>query len=123
LDHVCIDWFETERHFFVHADAVPHIALSAQPPQVVRWQKLQPHPPHFSGKTMICGHTVQPSGKPWNMEHMICIDTGIYLPNGKLTCLDVETGDYWQSDAAGHVTTGSLENDRETAPPDERSDD
>lgn len=122
LDHVCIDWFETERHFFVHADAVPHIALSAQPPQVVRWQKLQPHPPHFSGKQMICGHTVQPSGKPWNLEHMICIDTGIYLPNGKLTCLDVETGDYWQSDAAGRVTTSSLEKDRETAPPDERSD-
>jgi serine/threonine protein phosphatase 1 len=123
LDHVCIDWFETDRHFYVHADAVPNVGFSAQRPQTLRWQKLLPHPRHFSGKTMICGHTVQPSGKPLDLGFAVCIDTGIYLPDGKLTCLDVESGDYWQSDAAGNITTSSLAKDKEpppeSAPPDE----
>ena len=66
---------------------------------------------------MICGHTVQHSGKPWNLDHIVCIDTGIYLPTGKLTCLDVENGSYWQSDAAGNVTTGTLAKDRQGEAP------
>jgi len=114
LDHVLTDSFETESHFFVHADALPHVGLSAQPPHVLRWQKLQRHPPHFSGKTMICGHTVQSSGVPLDLDFAVCIDTGIYLPDGKLTCLDVESGQYWQSDAAGNVTAGRLRDDPET---------
>jgi serine/threonine protein phosphatase 1 len=99
---------------------VPNVGFSAQRPQTLRWQKLLPHARHFSGKTMICGHTVQPSGVPLDLGFAVCIDTGIYLPDGKLTCLDVESGDYWQSDAAGNVTTSSLAKDKETAaPPDD----
>ena len=76
--------------------------------QVLRWQKLQPHPAHYSGKTMICGHTVQGSGEPLDLGFAICIDTGIYLPDGKLTCLDVESGEYWQSTATGEINTGRI---------------
>jgi serine/threonine protein phosphatase 1 len=117
LDHVCTDYFEIDRYFFVHADALPHLGLGAQPPQVLRWQKLQPHPPHFSRKTMICGHTVQPSGVPLDLGFAVCIDTGIYLPDGRLTCLDVESGDYWQSDAAGKIFTGSMRKKPDGEPP------
>ena len=108
LDHVCTDYFETEHHLFVHADALPKVPLAAQPSQVLRWQKLQPHPAHYSGKTMICGHTVQGSGEPLDLGFAICIDTGIYLPDGKLTCLDVESGEYWQSTATGEINTGRI---------------
>lgn len=108
LDHICVDSFETEHHIFVHADAMPKVPLAAQPPQVLRWQKLQPHPAHQSGKTMICGHTVQGSGMPLDLGFAVCIDTGIYLPDGKLTCLDVESGEFWQATAEGAVTTGKL---------------
>lgn len=108
LDHICVDSFETEHHLFVHADALPNLPLTAQPPQVLRWQKLQPHPAHTSGKTMICGHTVQGSGTPLDLGFAVCIDTGIYLPDGKLTCLDVESGDFWQATAGGAVMTGKL---------------
>lgn len=108
LDHVCTDYFETEHHLFVHADALPKVPLAAQPSQVLRWQKLQPHPAHYSGKTMICGHTVQGSGEPLDLGFAICIDTGIYLPDGKLTCLDVESGEYWQSTATGEINTDRL---------------
>lgn len=108
LDHVCTDYFETEHHLFVHADALPKVPLAAQPSQVLRWQKLQPHPAHYSGKTMICGHTVQGSGVPLDLGFAICIDTGIYLPDGKLTCLDVESGEYWQSTATGEINTGRI---------------
>lgn len=121
LDHVCTDFFETPKHIFVHADLLPKVGLGAQPPQVLRWQKLMPHPPHFSGKLMICGHTVQPSGLPLDLGFAVCIDTGIYLPDGRLTCLDVESGDYWQSDAAGTIFTGTLRKPREGEAPAEPS--
>lgn len=123
LDHVLVDSFETDKFLFVHADALPHVGLSAQPTQVLRWQKLAPHPGHYSRKMMVCGHTVQPSGVPLDLGFAVCIDTGIYLPDGKLTCLDVESGDYWQSNAAGNITTGSMRVKREseatTEPPPE----
>ncbi len=62
LDHVCVDWFETEDFIFVNGGLAPHLSLPEQPIPVLRWQKLTPAmKPHFSGKTMVCGHTVQPS--------------------------------------------------------------
>ncbi|MCE9603362.1 MAG: serine/threonine protein phosphatase [Planctomycetia bacterium] len=114
LDHTCVDWFEAGEFFFVHAGVIPTLGLSQQPAEVLRWQKLTPRSqPHFSGKTMVCGHTVQASGLPLDLGFAICIDTGIYLPDGRLTCLDVETGNYWQADQAGNIRTGDLDSDAE----------
>jgi len=120
LDHTCVDWFEAGDFFFVHAGVMPKLELAQQPPEVLRWQKLSPRAqPHYSGKTMVCGHTVQASGKPLDLGFAICIDTGIYLPTGFLTCLDTETGNYWQADQAGKVRTGDLDTDAEEAEEDE----
>lgn len=114
LDHACVDWFEAGEFFFVHAGVIPSLSLQQQPPEVLRWQKLSPRAqPHISGKTMVCGHTVQASGKPLDVGFAICIDTGIYLPTGFLTCLDTESGTYWQADQAGNIREGDLDADAE----------
>jgi len=114
LDHVCVDWFETEHHIFVHGGVIPHLGLSEQPVQVLRWQKLSRQYPHFSGKVVVCGHTVQPDGVPLDLGFAVCVDTGIYLPEGWLTCLDVETGDFWQASATGFSRKGHMDDIEET---------
>lgn len=107
LEHGCRTWFETDSHFFVHANALPETPLEDQPEFVLLWEKLGDTSPHFSGKTMICGHTPQSSGLPLNLGHAVCIDTwscGL----GWLTCLDVATGEYWQANQRRQVRRGEL---------------
>lgn len=104
LENVCVDWYETDKHFFVHANAHPDIPLAEQPPYMLFWEKFGNPSPHFSGKTMVCGHTSQKSGVPLNRGHAICIDTRVYS-KGWLTCLDVNSGKVWQANQAGRVRT------------------
>jgi serine/threonine protein phosphatase 1 len=56
---------------------------------------------------MICGHTSQKSGQIKSVGHAICIDTFAW-GGGWLTCLDVDTGHYWQANNDGEIVTDSL---------------
>ena len=102
IEEHCVPFHETETHIFVHAGLHPNLPLSRQYEQVLFWDRPRVHAPHCSGKTMICGHTPQENGYPVHHGHAICIDTGVYLEEGWLTCLDVETGEYWQGNQAGN---------------------
>jgi serine/threonine protein phosphatase 1 len=110
LDNTCRDYYETEQHFFVHANVFPEVPLDDQPTFMLFWEQLLPYhsEPHCSGKTMICGHTRQLNGLPLNLGHAVCIDTGAYDPQGWLTCLDVISGHYWQANQAGRKRQGQL---------------
>jgi serine/threonine protein phosphatase 1 len=102
-------WYETETHFFVHARVHPEVPLSEQPDHELLWEKLVPdQPPHISDKTMICGHTSQKTGVPLDLGHAICIDTWVY-GDGWLTCLEVETGKFWQANQEGELRTAWLD--------------
>lgn len=107
LLHSCVDWFDTKTHFFVHADAMPELLLPDQPISVLRWQKLIRPRPHRSGKVMVCGHTVQTSGKPLNFGFAVCIDTWVY-GDGWLTCLDIGAGQVWQANQNGQLRTSNI---------------
>lgn len=108
LDHL-VDYFETDTHFFVHALAHAKLSLPDQPQAFLHWHKLHPsHPPHDSGKIMVCGHTAQRSGVPLNLGHAICLDTWVYGP-GWLTCLELETGACWQAKQDGKLRVSTLE--------------
>jgi serine/threonine protein phosphatase 1 len=109
LEEDCVDWFETDTHFFVHANVYPDLPLAEQPTYVLYWEKLTGPVAHVSGKVMVCGHTRQRSGLPLNLGTAVCIDTGIYEPDGWLTCLDVGSGRYWQANQLGKKRTGRLE--------------
>lgn len=113
-DHVefiesCRPWHQTEKHFFVHANAEPDRELDEQDDSPLFWQHVYFAPSrHQSGKTMICGHTPQRSGVPKNWGTAVCIDTG--AGHGLwLTCLDVRAGHYWQADQAGRTRESDLE--------------
>jgi serine/threonine protein phosphatase 1 len=102
VKQACVDWHETDTHIFVHANLHPDLPLDRQPTDWLHWQAISEkwHRPHCSGKTMICGHTQQRSGVPLRLMGAMCIDTWAY-GDGWLTCLDVETGEYWQANELG----------------------
>ncbi len=108
FEHGCRDYFETPTHFFVHASADPNVDLDRQTEASLYWEKFRDPPPHRSGKIMICGHTAQRPGMPRDIGHAVCIDTCVY-GGGWLTCLDVDSGHYWQANQEGQVREGQLE--------------
>lgn len=112
FDRFCVDFYETESHFFVHGGVVPHLPLDRQSPLVLRWQTFNNPPPHPCGKVMVCGHTPQKSGFPRNVGHAVCIDTHAH-GGGWLTCLDVVAGDVCQANEKGETRRGRLEQYRD----------
>lgn len=108
LEEDCQDWYETDRHFFVHANAEANLPLAQQDRYTLYWVKLFSPCQHISGKIMVCGHTIQPAYVPRQMGRTICIDTGVYYSDGWLTCLDVVSGQYWQANQRGESRGGWL---------------
>ena len=109
IDRDCVRFHETETHIFVHAGLHPDLPLSKQYEQILFWDRSTIHPPHCSGKTMVCGHTPQDGGYPADHGHAIYIDTGVYQEGGWLTCLDVESGEYWQGNQEGNSRNWQLD--------------
>ncbi len=104
IENICLDWWESDTHFFVHATADANLPIHQQPESKLFWEKFDNPPPHYSGKVMVCGHTSQKSGKPVNLGHAICIDTRAY--DGRwLTCLETKSGKVWQANQKGKVKT------------------
>jgi serine/threonine protein phosphatase 1 len=112
LEEDCVDWYEIDTHFFVHANANADLPLEEQPLYLLHWEALYDARPHCSGKVMVCGHTKQRSGQPRNWGHAVCIDTWVY-GDGWLTCLDVKSGRLWQANRHGDLRTGWLEEPEE----------
>ena len=96
LEQQCVDYWESETHFFVHGSAYPNVPLREQPVYKLHWGRFDDAAPHESGKVMVCGHTSQKSGLPNNKGYAVCVDT-YACGGGWLTCLDVERGTVWQT--------------------------
>lgn len=108
LSNFCRDWYETDTHLYVHASVNPGKPMAKQKVHDLHWKRLgRGTAPHSSGKTVICGHTAQRSGEPVDLGHTICIDTGCVYGLW-LTCLEVETGRYWQTKEEGWSREGHL---------------
>ncbi len=97
LSH-CLRFFETERHFFVHANYAPNLPLREQPDELLFWEHINAYVPlpHFSGKTAIVGHSPQANGEIRNLGHVQIIDTFCY-GDGWLTAVDVTSNQVWQT--------------------------
>lgn len=109
LEHGLVDYHETERFIFVHASLRRDLDLDEQPVDALFWDYVHAAEPvrHKSGKTIICGHTSQRSGEPLVVPGAVCIDT-FAAGGGWLTCLDAESGHYWQVNALGRCREGQL---------------
>jgi serine/threonine protein phosphatase 1 len=75
-DH-CRSYHETECTFFVHAGYHPNLPMPHQPDSVLRWDFVVPSRmvPHFSGKTVVAGHTPQTNGEILDLGFLKLIDT------------------------------------------------
>lgn len=107
IESACLDYWEGESVFCVHAKVDPHKALTDQPSEKLFWEKFNDPVPHVSGKTMICGHTPQKSGVPLSIGHAICIDT-LAHEGQWLTGLDLQTGQYWLANQQGETRTSHI---------------
>jgi serine/threonine protein phosphatase 1 len=109
LSH-CIRFYETDTHFFIHANYDASLPLEEQPDEIAFWQHVKEFPPglHISGKTAVVGHTPQTEGDILNLGHLKVIDTYCYGDQW-LTALDVTTGNFWQASTPGELRTGKLE--------------
>jgi len=99
----CSRYYETDTHILAHGGLEPNTPLEEQPDKFLLWQRIHETQPHQSGKTLVCGHTPQRDGKPLVLDHAICIDTFVFGINGWLTCLELETGTYWQANQRGET--------------------
>ncbi len=108
LSH-CLRFFETDEHFFVHANYAPHLSLPEQPDELIFWEHINAFvpPPHANGKTAIVGHTPQPGGEIRNLGHVQVIDTFCY-GGGWLTAVDVTTNNVWQTTNFGDFRAGEM---------------
>jgi serine/threonine protein phosphatase 1 len=113
LSH-CVRFFETDQHFFVHANYQPEIPLNEQPDDTIFWQHVNMFPPglHSNGKIAVVGHTPQHDGEILDFGYLKCIDTFCYGDQW-LTALDATSGHYWQANNQGKLRTGQLEDQEE----------
>jgi len=100
-------FFETERQIFVHAGLDPELDLGEQPDRFLFWEFFDEIRPHKSKKRLLCGHTPQRSGEIKDLGFAVCIDTWA-VRGGWLTCLDVNTGHYWQASEPGKMREGTM---------------
>jgi len=108
MERHCRAYYETDSHFFVHANVYPDMPLEEQPDYMLYWEEFNDPPPHESGKIMVCGHTPQRDGHPRSIGHAVCMDTRAHA-GGWLTCLDVTSGRYWQANEEGQTRSGFLD--------------
>lgn len=96
----CVPFFETDTHFFVHANYRPDLRLEEMDEHALRWLSLRDFVPssHCSGKVAVMGHTPQPH--ILDLSYLICLDTGC-CNGGWLTAFDVNSGKCWQVDERG----------------------
>ena len=108
LENELVDYHESELFIFVHACIYPELPMEEQPDYMLFWEFFPDAMRHHSKKTVICGHSSQKSGEPKVIPGAVCIDTWAH-GRGWLTCLDANSGRYWQTDLLGHKREGRVE--------------
>lgn len=99
-------WQQAE-FIFVHAGMMPGKPPEEQSNYHLFWHKYKNPAAYSAEKTIICGHTSRKDGQIADFGHTICLDT--YCYGGQwLSCLNVETTQYWQANEQGEVRSGML---------------
>ena len=97
-------------YIFVHAGLKPNVPLENQTEESLLWIRDEFYNEYNGEYEVICGHTPTPYlGTLEGMEDrdpylpvrlpnkITLIDTGSFLRNGRISCIDVLTGQIWQS--------------------------
>jgi serine/threonine protein phosphatase 1 len=107
-------WIDEGHRLFVHAGFVPNEPIETQSDDILFWERkfwtmaaqhgneIGPWPSHpfhevFLGHSPT--HKLWPDAKPVNFGNVWNVDQGVKR-EGRLTLLDVDSKEYWQSDFA-----------------------
>lgn len=90
---------ELEDHILVHAGVEANLPVDQQDQETYYYQRFYSQERHQSGKTVVCGHTIQ-GDLPTNLGYAVCLDTCAY-GGGWLSALDVDSGKIWQTNEQG----------------------
>ncbi|WP_395753850.1 metallophosphoesterase family protein [Prosthecobacter sp.] len=101
-------WHATDTHIFAHANVNAMLPMPDQSDDWLFWRRFDDSHPHFSGKTLVCGHTAQKSGLPLILPGRICIDTWAY-GEGWLTSLITGTETLLQTNQRGETRRFSFD--------------
>lgn len=93
-------WYENDTHIFAHANINAMLPMPDQSDDWLFWRRFDDSHPHFSGKTLVCGHTAQKNGLPLLLPGRFCIDTWAY-GDGWLSALDFSTESVVQTNQHG----------------------
>lgn len=97
---------EGQEYIFCHAGLKPGIPLDEQTDEELLWIRSEFYDNYTGAAKVVVGHTpVQILAGSYSQRtpvfrsnNITLIDTGSFLPGGRITCLDVLAGTYWQSD-------------------------
>tara|TARA_R110000868_G_scaffold281159_2_gene541523 strand:- start:239 stop:919 length:681 start_codon:yes stop_codon:yes gene_type:complete len=81
--------YETDNHIFVHGHLAHEQNVEDQDEWQCVWGRYDDILPHKSGKTVVCGHTIQHGGVK-NDGYKICIDTGSFLLDGYISAMVID---------------------------------
>jgi len=105
----CELYYETDEYIFVHGGLEENKPLQAQDPDSACWIRFRDLKPHMSGKTIICGHTPTRNKEPEVKPFAICLDTHVFSHQGYLTCMELNSGEYWQTSDRGEARRGDID--------------
>ncbi|MBS0262557.1 MAG: serine/threonine protein phosphatase [Planctomycetes bacterium] len=97
-----LPYWESDHFIFTHASYRSDLPMDQQEGHQLRWALFEPDElrPHFSGKTVVVGHTEQRSSEILDLGFAICIDTACWR-HGWLTALEVNSRTVWQASRWG----------------------
>lgn len=99
-----------KEYIFVHAGLKPNVSLENQTDESLLWIREEFYNDYNGTAEIICGHTPTPYlGELEGLEDrdpyfpvklpnkITLMDTGSFLPSGRISCIDVLAGRIWQS--------------------------
>lgn len=98
----CVPYYETDDFIFTHTNYLADMPMEEQPEYTLRWALFDPakEQPHYSGKTVVVGHTEQKNAEILDLGFAICIDTTCWK-YGWLTAFDARAREIWQASRWG----------------------
>ena len=93
-----------KRYIFCHAGLKPGVALEEQDEESLLWIREKFYNGYSGEEEIVVGHTPTPYIKsdcyyPIHLPNKITLlDTGSFLPKGKISCIDILSDKIWQSD-------------------------
>ena len=104
-------FIEGEEYIFCHAGLKPNVSFENQDEESLLWIREEFYNNYHGSANVVVGHTPTPYVRDvpnLNLENpyypiklpnkITLLDTGSFLPQGKISCMDILSGKIWQSD-------------------------